>query len=410
MAEGDGTTRLAQADMQRWKIAILLILVLAVHNASSPIRSRRPDAHQTPGLQLFTEQVDFGSGPAVVHVLRVDLQKSRLMPALAADGVAGRETVLETARRHGALAAVNGDYWRGGQPGQQGDPAGMYLEEGDLISRPITRISRGLVAATAGKVSITQGITAFSVDLILAGRRVSVPVNSVEINSVDKINPSGSINELAIFTPAYGGPIPVQRGTVLLQSINLLPDGKLHPNQTYTGMVDTLLPSDQPFRVPPHGLVLALYAGGQKRLATAAKRPGARISLTVRLPAQVGQWDWACSGYPMLVQNGRAATFAGWRDPGVINAHPRTAIGVDASGQHAFLITVDGRYPGRKPGGATLRALAGYLVHRWHIDTALNLDGGGSTTMVVQKSGQYQVVNRPSDGSLRPVAQSLLVF
>jgi len=84
--------------------------------------------------------------------------------------------------------------------------------------------------------------------------------------------------------------------------------------------------------------------------------------------------------------------------------HPRTMIGTDRRGA-IWLITVDGRNPSVSLGMslAELQALAARLDLR----DALNLDGGGSTTMVV--SGE--VVNHPSDPTgPRKVSDGLLVF
>jgi exopolysaccharide biosynthesis protein len=99
--------------------------------------------------------------------------------------------------------------------------------------------------------------------------------------------------------------------------------------------------------------------------------------------------DWAAEGL-----NPEAFTDA---------RHPRTMIGLDAQG-FIWLVAVDGRQPDYSIGMhfADLQRLA----DRLDLTDALNLDGGGSTTMVVDG----QVVNRPSDPlGARPVGDALLV-
>ena len=93
--------------------------------------------------------------------------------------------------------------------------------------------------------------------------------------------------------------------------------------------------------------------------------------------------------------------------------HPRTAIGYSQNGQILFLVAVDGRQPGYSV-GMSLQELAEFMRARLadfsfakeNAYQGLNLDGGGSTTMVVAG----QVVNSPSDPTgERPVANALLV-
>jgi exopolysaccharide biosynthesis protein len=84
--------------------------------------------------------------------------------------------------------------------------------------------------------------------------------------------------------------------------------------------------------------------------------------------------------------------------------HPRTMIGVDGSGG-IWLIAVDGRNPPVSL-GMTFAELQG-LARALGLRDALNLDGGGSTTMVVRNA----VVNHPSDpGGPRRVSDGILVF
>ena len=71
--------------------------------------------------------------------------------------------------------------------------------------------------------------------------------------------------------------------------------------------------------------------------------------------------------------------------------HPRTAVGL-LPGRVGVFIAVDGRHPGRAE-GLTLMQLAEFL-HELGCVEALNLDGGGSTTMWLRDKG---VVNHPSD-------------
>jgi len=115
----------------------------------------------------------------------------------------------------------------------------------------------------------------------------------------------------------------------------------------------------------------------------------------------------AVSGSVRLIRGGVLNPFAG------DDRHARTAIGLTAAG-HLLLLTVDGKNPGHSD-GLTLNALESTLQSLGAVD-AINLDGGGSTTLVLARGGTPTVANVPSGDALfpvgteRPVAISLAVF
>lgn len=84
--------------------------------------------------------------------------------------------------------------------------------------------------------------------------------------------------------------------------------------------------------------------------------------------------------------------------------HPRTVVGVNQQGSRLVLLTVDGRRPGVS-NGMTGPDLGAEML-RLGCWNALNLDGGGSTTLVMRDpaTGEVKVLNQPSDGRERPVA------
>ncbi len=89
-------------------------------------------------------------------------------------------------------------------------------------------------------------------------------------------------------------------------------------------------------------------------------------------------------------------------------AAPRTAVGVRADGSSVFY-TLDGRQSGYSY-GAQIETIANRMRELDCVD-AINLDGGGSTSIgaVFPGSDEFQVMNCPSDGSLRSVANFLFI-
>lgn len=131
----------------------------------------------------------------------------------------------------------------------------------------------------------------------------------------------------------------------------------------------------------------------------------------VSFDERIGEVYNAISGNVLIVEAGVSS-----RDdphPYFTNQHPRTAIGLDESGQTLILVVVDGRQPGYSE-GASIPELAEILI-RYGAYTALNLDGGGSSALVMaDKSGYPMLLNVPIHTSLpyreRPVANHLGVY
>jgi len=114
----------------------------------------------------------------------------------------------------------------------------------------------------------------------------------------------------------------------------------------------------------------------------------------------------AISGNLMLVQDGQIL-------PSLEEARePRTAIGLDKRGKSLIMVVVDGRQPGYSD-GATLEELASILVAHGAY-TAMNLDGGGSSSLVMDQGGKATLLNSPINHGIpgweRPVGNHLGVF
>jgi hypothetical protein len=112
----------------------------------------------------------------------------------------------------------------------------------------------------------------------------------------------------------------------------------------------------------------------------------------------------AISGYPMIVRGGQEGKVRGCGY--ICMTGPRTALGLDESGSTLYLVVVDGRQ--EKSAGTNLMHLAKHMIELGAWD-ALNLDGGGSSTLYVDALGG--TVNTPSEGRERAVLNSLgLIF
>ena len=124
---------------------------------------------------------------------------------------------------------------------------------------------------------------------------------------------------------------------------------------------------------------------------------GSRAQVSWSLP---GEPAFAIGGETILLKKGKVRA----TDDRIL--HPRTAVGIDGDTGQIFLLVVDGRT--ESSDGYTLVQLA-KMMRSLGAEDALNLDGGGSTTMVAPtRKGTIKVQNHPSDGSLRSVGDGIV--
>lgn len=116
-----------------------------------------------------------------------------------------------------------------------------------------------------------------------------------------------------------------------------------------------------------------------------------------------GWVEQAVSGWPLIVDECEA--FSSSRLPGsdrfTRSPHPRTAVGISGDGRQLFLVVIDGRKEEGR--GVTLAQLAEFMEEELGVCRALNLDGGGSSTMVIHD----EVASNPSGGEEKWVANHL---
>lgn len=106
-----------------------------------------------------------------------------------------------------------------------------------------------------------------------------------------------------------------------------------------------------------------------------------------------GPVDHAVSAGPRLLADGRARSFEAFGKAYGENRHPRTALGLDDDAPRAWLVVVDGRQPGHSQ-GASLEDLIG-IFRKLGAEQAINLDGGGSTTLVARQGDELKALNSP---------------
>ena len=328
------------------------------------------------------------TGPWFINMLRIDLRKARLRMVHAMDEAVGLETVSSLATRYGALAAINSGYFRTTGT-YRGDSVGTQVLNGQILSESNNgRAAVGLVEGSRAQ-QIVFGHVVFTGELI-AGAKAKHVINGLNRPRAD--------DELIIFTPEF-------HRTTLTN-----PDGL--EVIVRRGRVTEIRELQGSSTIPTDGFVISASGSAREWVRqNSGKRTSVRLSLKMS-PLETNQkdeWQKATSiigGGPQLIKDGRVEiTNAAEKilPAFVSDLHPRTAIAKLKSGE-LLLVTVDGRQTASI--GMSLTMLADLLIEFGATD-AINLDGGGSTTMVIRN----RLVNKPSDTTgERPVSDAILIY
>jgi len=328
------------------------------------------------------------TGPWFINMLRIDLARAQLRMVHAMDEAVGLETVSSLAARYGALAACNSGYFRTTGT-YRGDSVGIEVLNGKLLSESNNvRAAAGLIERD-GKQELIFGHIKFA-GQIIAGQAK---------HAIDGLNRPRGDNELIIFTPEFHRTTLTDPNGLEL----IVRRERIVERRDLKG--SSMIPLD--------GYVISI-AGTARQWALEKLRLGTRVKLNLDWsPTETETTDfWKLAaniigGGPQLIKNGRVEiTNAAEKilPSFVSDGHPRTAIAKLKTGQ-ILLVTVDGRQPGESI-GMSLTMLADLLIE-FGAAEAINLDGGGSTTMVIRN----KLVNKPSDATgERPVSDAILIF
>ncbi|WP_404382056.1 phosphodiester glycosidase family protein [Knoellia locipacati] len=313
-------------------------------------------------------------------LLKVDLAAGSVKPDYVNAGkVASAKPLTEQVDPRRAVAAVNGDYFDiNNSNAPQG---GAKKLDGTVVKGPNPGHQRavGVGADGLGRIS----------SMFLEGTATWAAGNT----KLDGLNQSAiPADGVTAFTPLWGSysRSRVTGGATKVREV-LVRDGVVEAVATSAG--EGQLDTTQ--------LAIVGRGAGADRLASLAV--GDTVSVDYSLRNDGANLAMAISGNTMLLENGAVLP------QGDKAIHPRTAVGFDEDGSTMFLLTVDGRMADSR--GMTY-AETGAFLKEVGAHTAINLDGGGSSTMLAREAGEadLDVENQPSDGGLRPVPDGIGLF
>ncbi len=378
----DGFTRVAIACRECELLQVFtlpdparIVVDLAMPSEPSPIV--QPPVVVKPGAGRWqTRNFKTPRGPLSVYVLTVNPAEDGLVvrPALAGETVRSRRSVLRIARENNAIAALNGGFFA-----RQGPPLGWLVIDGEWIKHPILhRTALGITAD--GKLLMDR--------LSFDGRLYFENHGYLELDAINRGQDESY--PLVVYTPRWGEVVEAAADCTRLV---VTKDAKVAAKET----------AGRPIEISAHGYVIS----GCGRYAELLNR--VEVGETVRMRLRTTPlWNdvvHAIGAGPRVVKNGRPHVTASpeiFRDDVTWGVTSRAAVAI-TNDEELMLVAVE-TPPGASGKGVSLAELAQILVKLGARD-AMNLDGGGSVTVV-----QYgQVLNSPRDGAMRAVSNALVV-
>ncbi|GHO46851.1 phosphodiester glycosidase family protein [Ktedonospora formicarum] len=351
------------------------------------------DQSLAAGVQVSSQTLSTSNGSQHVSLLDLDLSNPNVNLGVvqANDQIFSRsETVSSMANRTQAIAGINGDFF---EINTTGAPINMLAINGEMWQSPAPRSQNANDLAVLG-VDANK-------NLIIGHEQyngtINVGTSSHALNAVNRYafarsggmllatSRLGAMN-VSGYTVALLKPINEARYTVTALETNLGTLAKLSDGQE------------------------ALIGGGESgQWLQANLQVGSELEISQQITPD-NDLQQAIGGGVQLIRDGEIPSSSELGN--TTAANPLTAVGITQDGERAFLAVFDGREVGPDHSqGLTRQEMAGYLLSIGAYQ-ALLFDGGGSSEMVARLPGQesVSVINTPSDGRERRVANSLLVY
>lgn len=322
-----------------------------------------------------------------IYVLTIDLTESTLeLKEVESKTEYGlKETVQKMLTDNGAIAGVNSDFF--GMAGTYSAGFGPVVRDGELVSAGTSINQDKNQYGTYVKDKNGDSIFTYFKTTV----KFSNSAKTIDLASINKVTSM-------VFPILFNREAATSTADLDKRFDNLVKFVVQNNTITYISQ------KGETVEVPENGYLIVM-SGDYYTNAASVFKVGDPVTLQVSSAIDFDQIDTAFGGGGLLLLNGQEAPAT---DIVAAGRQPRTAFGVSQDGTKAIMMVVDGRGDSI---GATHSEMAA-LMKEYGAYEALHLDGGGSSTMVVQTvdDAAPQLQNTPSDGAQRKVIASVGVF
>ena len=344
-------------------------------------------------------------GPWRIHVLEIDLRHSELEieAARALDKLFGREPTSSIARRHDSnertvVAALNADFF----DLATGENENNNVVEAEFVKgTKMTETPNDIFDNIHSQFALSISRKPFLDRFAFVGRVFWTQGIASDLNGV---NDAPRSNSLVLFNHYYGGSTPTDTVKMDIKELPLREIRKDH--DTAYAVVAGKVTSGAT-AIGDGMLVLSGYNLQNPNVFSSAN-VGDTVRIWLGTNPDHGTPKTIVGGWPRIVLNGKnigasADSIEGTFPRFSAQRNPRSGVGFSIDSTTVYFLAVDGRQT--SSAGMTLVEFADLMISQGAYQ-GLNLDGGGSTTFVLEG----KIMNSPSDATgERPVGNCLLL-
>lgn len=358
--------------------------------------------HQTSETQTLTQGVTRENiekfttkGWLNINILRVDMTNPYInVDTLTnTDSAATLTTAKKLASINGAIASVNASFFTPIDNGQ-GIPIGPIEQSGEIVSAGTDFNTYGNVMGSFALSNLNEAFYGYWKTTI----NLTAPNGSS--TAVGQINKPSSkdYTDLTVINSKWS--------KTSVGVTDKMPD--IVEMLVVDNVVAGIYTSQPAVQIPGNGYVIVTRKDGGDFLQQNFK-VGDAVVLDVLTTPDWKNLKMSVTGGSLLVKDGTIPAEFSFSNTYISKSQPRTAVGSTRDGKQLILVTVDGRQDSSI--GMTQKEIAEYMLSLGAYN-ALNLDGGGSTTMVTRTPGtsSLEVVNSPSDGGSRGVSNAIGIY
>lgn len=399
--------------IQLRKIATVVILMslftLYIPNQINNVEAATINTFQvSPGVIYKDDRFDSGSLKQAARVLEIDLNNNftQIKPGIPNPlNTLGTTTSIATSNtkeNNHVVGAINGSFYHLSSR----LPAYLITENNRLLNLGVISTGFDQFMSIPTAFGIKQDGSAL-IDTYEFQANFEVDGKVTPITSFNKAR---DVNEIIVYSPKFSYESTRTNSIgmeIVVDNASKSIDNQATLGEEITGTVSKVTSYGGANSViPKNGYVISIQGGAQSAQFSNVK-PGQEINLTINVNDKWKDSNFMLASGPILVKNGEVDMTIDQNSSRARERAPRTAVATDSTGKKVFFVTVDGRQSGYSS-GMNLKEFAAYLVSIGAYN-ALNLDGGGSTTMAVRNYGYIYptLANSPSDGRERGVSTIL---
>jgi exopolysaccharide biosynthesis protein len=387
-----------------WLNILLVVIAISLSmssraNAYQVISKTSTEEIITRGASLQTIRMKTDAGPLNIYIIKADLSDPYLKidTIIGGDGTLNNnQTVTDMAKRTGAVAAINGDYF---QMKDSGRTIGLAYQGGKLVESPALRTDMYGFGLSADKTPLIE-VFGFSGE-VKAGNGKSFPLAGINkpgyLIMSDASSDAGTLN---LYNTLWG---TTSRGK--LASLTGVVEAVIK-----NGVVGQVLTDKAGVPIPADGYVLKGHGLAAKFIKENLP-VGSKVSYSYSIEPMGNKLFAAVGGQALLVEAGHLPAYF---TQNITGKHARTAAGISKDGKTLYLVAVEKKSASdgtAVSAGMTQEELAGFLISigAWR---AVNLDGGGSTTLAARHLGDFgaSLVNQPQGTAQRKVPDAVGIF